>query len=121
MVYSKPSQTLADYVADMSPTRVNVGRFAQNCVSAATRHVKKDAPTHSFCVSFCRHHTKSGLKSTKRNTAATAGAAAVTTAATTATEAAMTAARAVAAEGCPWCLVCAGNRISQLRCSPASA
>ena len=46
---------LADYVADMSLTRVSVGQFAQNCVSAATRHVKKDAPTCRIFVSFWRH------------------------------------------------------------------
>ena len=43
------------HVADMSATRVNVGQFAQNCVSAATRHVKKDAPTCRIFVSFWRH------------------------------------------------------------------
>jgi hypothetical protein len=46
---------LANYVADMSPTRENVGKFAQNCMSAATRHMKKESPTRPICVSFCRH------------------------------------------------------------------
>ena len=53
-----PLAGLAGNVADMSARHGDVGNFFQKRHVAATHDTQKEAPTHSFCVSFCRHHTE---------------------------------------------------------------